>query len=264
MSFLKKYRDCLILLLFFISCFGPFDPYNPPPVRSNEPPGSNPDDTLQPAPQVAGLIAYWKCNDTASTSLKDETGRHEGMLVGGTWVPSEVDGNALKLDGSGDYVAIATTADSLFNFGTGDFTVSLWVKPLIVEQVTDSSQYDILSKGEVFKQGFALSIYRNRFSAFVGQYTTGNIDTLASADDGEWHHLVMVRRSATVELYVDGNKSQSYTSNSNVINNNRLLIGRDASTRQDHHYSGSIDEIKILNKAWYENDVVNEYNRFSL
>ncbi|MBN1577186.1 MAG: LamG domain-containing protein [Chitinispirillaceae bacterium] len=251
-------RRLLVPLLFFCSCFGPFDPYNPAPDK----PGDNDTPIIPTTTQhPKGLAGWWTCDDTAGTTLTDSLGKSNGQIIGCTR-DSGKSGLALGFDGSGNYVSIAPTTDSLFEFGAGDFTISVWVKPRITEAQTDTTRYDIIAKGVARQSGYSLSILNNRFSAFVGQYSTGSIDTEFPANANIWRHCVMLRRKGTVELYVNGNRTQTYQSSSNVSSGLYLLFGKDASTRRDTNYPGLIDEIKILNTAWSEADVNNEYRRF--
>ncbi|MBN1309010.1 MAG: LamG domain-containing protein [Chitinispirillaceae bacterium] len=253
------FRRTLVPLLFFCSCFGPFDPYNPAP----EPSGDNDTSISTPTPQrPSGLVGWWACDDTAGNTLTDSLGKSSGQIVGCSR-ESGKSGLALSFNGSGDYVSVAPTPDSLFEFGTGDFTISVWVKPHITEAQSDTTRYDIIAKGIARQSGYSLSILNNRFSAFVGQYATGSINTEFPANANDWRHCVMLRRKGTVELFVNGKITQTYQSSSNVSSGLYLLFGKDASTRRDTNFPGMIDEIKILNTAWNTSDVSNEYRRFS-
>jgi hypothetical protein len=257
-------RKVLFPILLCCSCFGPFDPYNPAPDRNDDP--ENPD---QPSGGPStDLIAYYTCNDSEGTQLTDSVGSYHGWVTGCQWVEGGVEGRALSLDGMGDYVSIATS-DSAFDFGEGPFTISLWVKPRIDKDYTDSSRYDIISKGVVEEKGYTLSIYRQRyFSAFIGPIEKGSVDSTFSASEERWFHCVMLRRgsgsSMDVELYVDGQIIQSYSNSVNLTTSNlKLLIGCDSQKRQENFYSGLIDEIKIFNTAWSSNEVNGEFRRFS-
>lgn len=253
---ITTFRPILISLAIFCSCFGPLDPFNPPPDGTDDG-GETPGGGF-----AAGLIAWYTCNDSSTTTLSDTLGKYNAQINGCTH-DSGVSGGAkggLRFNGSGDVV---TVKDSVALFGTGDFTVSLWVKPFIVDQITDSTQYNIISNGVAKERGFTISITRNNFSAFVGQSSNESLDTTMSANAGKWRHLVLTRSGITVRLFVDGKNPQTFDSESDVSTNSQLLIGRDASTRQDWYYSGLVDEIKIFSKAWDASDVSKEYQRFS-
>jgi hypothetical protein len=245
----------IVLVLSLNSCFGPFNPYDPPPSQTD-------DDTTSTTQN--GLIAYWKCNDTGKT-LTDELGLYNGIISGPTF-ESGIDSTALQFNGSSDYIYFDPADDSVFNFGTGDFTVSLWVKPVITKLVTDSTRYIILAKGIALESGFTLAITGDqnanpRFSGYVGNYQAAETnDTTFNAADATWRHIVLLRRSATVELYVDGIEINSYPYSMTITTELHFLIGDDASSREDNEFPGSIDEIKISDIAWTTTKINYEYN----
>ncbi len=254
-------RSALLPALLLCCCFGPFDPSNPPPDRIDNG-EENPDTSTTTTTLPAGLVAWWTCDDSAGSTLVDSLGKSNGQITGCTR-DSGKSGLALKFNGSGDYVSIPPTADSLFEFGTGEFTISVWVKPSIMEVETDSMIYGIITRGLAQERGYGLYIYQNRFSAFVGQFNAGSSNTEFPANANVWRHCVMLRRAGTVELYIDGKKTQSYKSGSNVSTGLYLLIGKDASSERNNLFPGLIDEIKIVDHGWSEADVSKEYLRFN-
>jgi hypothetical protein len=251
----------LVVILLIFSCFGPFDPFDPAPLRGNE---SDTTVTENPGTTTSGLIARWKCDDTASNTFKDENGAHDGQRVGGT-SDSGIDGRSLHLDGEGDFMYISNS-DSVFDFDTGDFTLSVWVKPQVVNTEVDSL-YPIFSIGELFEDGFSLLVKDGYFGALIGPYKSQTaMDSSAAVGSNSWHHVVMLRKNSTVELYVDARRVQSYDSDYTVATRLQLMIGRGYSqglySTVDHFFRGNIDEIKILNIGWSSSDVAAENGRF--
>lgn len=250
----------LVFILLMCSCFGPLDPFAPAPLRGKEPDTTG---TENPGPTTSGLIAYWKCDDTVSSVFKDEKGPHNGQRAGGE-SDSGIDGRSLRLDGNGDFMSIVNSG-SAFDFGAGDFTLSIWVKPLVVNTEVDSL-YPIFSIGELYEEGFSLVIKDGYFAAFIGPYSRTENNSSAEVGSGSWHHVVMLRKSGKVELYVDAEKVQSYDSDYTVATGEQLMIGRGYSqglySTVDHYFRGNIDEIKILNLGWSSSDVATENSRF--
>ena len=237
------------------SCFGPFDPYNPPPDQK---------DTTSITVSTKGLLAYWSCDDSAgSTGLKDSLGKNDGVLFGAI-SDSGVEGKGLRFNGTDSYAVVEIPKESAMDFGSGDFTVSLWVKPLIYKAVTDSTRFDIISSGIAKEHGFTISIYRKSFGMYVGQFKNNPSDTTYDATEKKWHHIVCVRRHSTVALYVNGSKIQSYANDNDLSGNGdvKIMVGDDASPRNDNAFPGIIDKIKIYTIAWDETNIRSEYNRF--
>ena len=75
------------------------------------------------------LVAHWKFNEgTGSTAYDSSVNNNTGALhnmAEDDWV-SGLDGTALNFDGSDDYVQVAD--DSSMSFGTGSFSIAVWMK----------------------------------------------------------------------------------------------------------------------------------------
>jgi hypothetical protein len=73
-----------------------------------------------------GMVSYWKFDEDSGTIATDSVGTNDGTLVNGpVWTSGQVDG-ALSFDGVDDYVSVPDSDD--WYFGTGDFTIDLWVR----------------------------------------------------------------------------------------------------------------------------------------
>lgn len=242
-------------LISLNSCFGPFDPHNPPPAQG---------DTTSIKTTTKGLIAYWKCNDPAgSTVLKDSLGKNNGMIFGAV-TDSGVDSTGLRFSGTDDYAVVEIPEKSALNFGTDDFTISLWIKPQIYKTITDSTRFDIISSGITKESGFTISIYRKSFGAYIGQFKNDSYDSTFDASENKWRHIVLVRKNSTVELYVNASKVQSYTNDNDISTKGvlKIIIADDASTRKDNEFPGIIDEIKIFTTSWDIAKIRSDYNQF--
>jgi hypothetical protein len=73
-----------------------------------------------------GLVGYWKLDEGIGTTAYDSSGNgNDGTLVNGpTWVDGRF-GKALSFDGVDNMVNAPNS--SLWNFGTGDFTMGAWI-----------------------------------------------------------------------------------------------------------------------------------------
>ena len=141
---------------------------------------------------------------------------------------------------SSDYLRVPNTTD--FDFGTGDFTWSLWV----------NYETHVNYAGLLFT-GISNSEYRLKFQ-FSGQilYMQNADGDSQVADLGTnitgtgWHHLCLVRSSGTITTYLDGSAVDTDSRAGNVNSNgNDLLIGKNASS----YFDGKMDEIAIWNTA---------------
>jgi len=89
-----------------------------------------------------GLVAYWPLDEGAGNSTSDVTGNgSNGTLNGGpVWAEGKM-GGALNFDGDDDYVDCGNAP--VLDFGTGDWTVSAWIKVA----TTPSGDVTIFGKG---------------------------------------------------------------------------------------------------------------------
>lgn len=251
MTVRKLIASVPVITLLLINCFGPLDPNDP-----YTDPGTIVTPENVPAVQK-GMVAYWKFNEGKESSSLDVTINKNTLIVNNCIWDSGVDSSALKFDGSSSYAYAYD--DSSLNFGTGDFTISLWIKPQKI--TSESGRYDIISKGEV-GQGFTVSLFRNRVSAFVGSIVTvGDADTNLTIYDTTWHNIVVLRKSSKVSTYLDSKFVHSYEFTGNISNNSTLLIGKNSSG--DSFYAGMLDEVKLQNVAWTAQQIAAEKSRFT-
>jgi len=152
-----------------------------------------------------------------------------------------------RWDGTGDSLKIHQHSD--FNFGTGDFTLEMWVK------TADTSGDYLFTYGEGDDKH--LSSYISSPNLLFGLYDGGWTSTTTSGQsvvDNEWHHVAYVRAGSTLSCYIDG------ISRGSVSNSTNLTTLAGGSTGGPFHiggYSGGgnmdayIDEVRISNVARY-------------
>ena len=191
------------------------------------------------------------------TDMSDSSGNGLDGTANGDAAISSSDckfGSCLVLDGDGDYVTVADNA--LLNFGTDDFSVEFWEKmnvPMSDDSYVNKMFY---SEGFVdyrgwFAQGQEFYIIREDSSSEDVVSGTG-IDI-----DGEWHHVVALRRGNTSEYWVDGilDASSDFTV-WNVDNNNSLTVGIWGDLN-DGAFNGTMDEVRLWNYALTEAEIGN-------
>jgi hypothetical protein len=147
-------------------------------------------------------------------------------------------------DGSGDYLTVPF--NSALNMGTGNFTIEFWVR------TTSTAAYaTALRLGDSWTTG-SWSLYLNDaggsgipswWSQTLGQTlsTSG-----ATINDGAWHHIALVRNSATMTMYIDGTSRGTLAVSTNSVGDTttQLWIGRDASNVRE--LAGYISNLRIV------------------
>lgn len=156
-------------------------------------------------------------------------------------------GAALNFDGSNDYVNIPN--NSSFNFGTNDFTIETWAKTTIVAgnkvmigRISGPNNYWLgISNGNAI------------FSMIGGANAVGT----STIGDGNWHHIAAVRQNGVVSLYVDGVLEASQSNTGTATINANLTLGN---FNGGFNFPGSLDEVRIWNRALCKGELVNNKN----
>jgi len=164
------------------------------------------------------LNASFVFGQTGSTVNDSSTNSNEGTIYGATLDDGGKMVKALSLDGVDDYFNLGSPAN--LDLGTGDFSISAWIK------TTGSSQRDIVTdyntagvnKGYFFIVTTASALQGNIYDPSVAQV----ISTSGIIKDNTWHHAVFTQtRSSTtgLKLYLDGAET-AYS-----LQNNPTAIG---------------------------------------
>ena len=147
---------------------------------------------------------------------------------------SKFGGASLLLDGTGDYLTLASNA--AFGTGTGNFTIEFWMYPV---SVASGIAFDNRASGQ-------LQSVLGYFSA-AGSFTfTGGIITTGITKTGitanNWYHVACVRSGGTVYLFVDGVSAGTDTVAGSANASNQLIIGSkyDGTTG----FNGYIDDFR--------------------
>lgn len=110
----------------------------------------------------------------------------------------------VRFDGTDDYVD-GGTASSL-NPGTGDWSVSLWVKTTASTRQTLVQKYTYSGGGNP-EQGWYIDLLATGAIRCIVESDTTNVvfrDSSVAVNDGGWHCVGFTRVGVTVTVYVDG------------------------------------------------------------
>lgn len=133
--------------------------------------------------------------------------------------------HAVKLAQVAAHIAFPTTGMS---FGTGDFTVELWIAKHIDFALADNRS--LFTTNEAL-QASAISLFETgagRLSCSVSEPVPNSSPTLVGPlpEDRAWHHVACVRRSGLVELYIDGVLRAQQENTNSVVPNATGAIGK--------------------------------------
>ena len=151
--------------------------------------------------------------------------------------------------------ALTIPASSVFNFGTGNFTMEFWFNIPAGASGSPYGKTFVSSENNVWSAGafsfyalasstvFRPSFWINEFSSSVPILLPTNGDYR----DGNWHHLAVVRSGSAFSMYIDGSLVASGTHAGNCGSSTRnLMIGDNlANYGGDRNFLGKLDDLRI-------------------
>jgi hypothetical protein len=152
---------------------------------------------------------------------------------------------SIAFDGTGDYLTIPD--NQIFNFGTGDFTIEMWI---YLNTFADGKA--ILSKGwSAVNAPFLL--YTNGGSNRISFYSSSNGSSWDIADNvavvnspstGQWYHIAVTRSGNTIRTFSNGTLTANVTSSAALYSTTQpITIG--GSSGGANYISGYIDDLRI-------------------
>ena len=191
----------------------------------------------------AGNALYLKSAATnGSIVFTDESGMGHGITpYGDTKHVTFGSDTAIQLDGNGDYLKTPTSND--WNFGTGDFTIDVWVY-----FTSTPDNFDGIFS--TYKQSGTSGGYLMQVNAGTIQWyapgTTGWMNTGVAPVVGQWYHLAAVRSGNVMTIYVNGvdRVHQPYTASINSSSDG-LVIGKLYTLTTGYFFGGYIDEMRV-------------------
>lgn len=203
-----------------------------------------------------GLIGYWNMDD-ASGDAVDSLGISNLTATGVTYGATGIINDAFTYS-SGDF--LSGVSDALMDTLDTDMTVSFWMK------TTSGDTQFIINRDDngADRAWWFQTIDAGDAISFQVDYGTGiSSDSLRSnfpTNTGEWFHIVGVKNSTDVTLYVNATRQGTETVGTNIANNNLpLFIGK----RQGGSllpFVGDIDEVAIWNVSLSKQQVIDLYN----
>lgn len=173
---------------------------------------------------------------------------------------SKYGGASGYFDGSSSS-ALTIPASSVFNFGTGDFTIEFWFNIPVGASGSPYGKTFVSNENNVWSAG-AFSLYalasstQFRPSFWINEFS-GSVPILipSSGDyrDGNWHHFAIVRNGSSFSMYIDGSLAANGTHAGNCGSSTRnLMIGDNlANNGGDRNFLGKIDDLRISQFARY-------------
>jgi hypothetical protein len=147
---------------------------------------------------------------------------------------------AADFDGNGDSLTIA--ANSVFAFGTGDFTIEGW----FYSRTTGSSQRGMIDFRTTASGTNGIMLREDGTAGFLVWLNNGTLlSTATGRTANTWQHVALVRSGTTITLFVDGVSKASATSSANMTDNRFRLSGFVDAQDATFTYNGYMDDIRV-------------------
>jgi len=153
----------------------------------------------------------------------------------------------LSFDGSDDYAFVPNHSD--LQFGTGDFSISVWIK---IDAIGSTQQIFCKRGGD---GNYEIQVNSaGRLSVWAPLGFSGS--TVLSVNT--WYNVTLIRNNPTSYLYLNGTLEASYSNVGNQNSTSGLSIGQDSYGGE--RFNGNIDEFAIWNSGLSAAEALAIYN----
>ncbi|TKC09891.1 PKD domain-containing protein [Pedobacter polaris] len=152
------------------------------------------------------------------------------------------------------------------NFGTGDYSVSVWVKTstttrgMIWQESGAKGSKDNQTWVRILNSATQVTSFstEDEINGSSIHLNNANDGAVASMNDGAWHHIVTTRKGTLTAIYIDGVKIKEATASGikNVSNQSPFKVGLQEGTGgYNNQYNGLMDDLIIYKKALTQAEV---------
>ena len=177
---------------------------------------------------------------------------NNGTISGATYAAGEF-GNALSFNGTSSYVNCGTGAS--LNVGNA-ITIEAWIYPKATTEqkiVDKRGTWQSLNGYSFFTQSGKLYFEYGNGSTYAQLGNTGGVKTNA------WQHVAVTLSGSTLTWYINGKSAGTAAGIAGIAaGTSNLAIGKSIS-RNGQYFKGSIDEVRVYNRALSANEIAMQY-----
>jgi prepilin-type N-terminal cleavage/methylation domain-containing protein len=217
--------------------------------------------SLSPLYNSSGLVGYWKFDEGSGTNAAESSGGGNGATLfdSPTWTTGKVGSGALTFDASSwqsTYTANTSTTQP-----TTAVSLAFWMKA----GTTNGIQHVIAAdtNADSLTHGYGAWLQNNYFEFYAVTYSGGGL-MISYSDTTNWHHVVGTFDGSNVRLYLDGVLNGS-TPIAGPIDYTGATYGFTLGAAQHsahtiYYYTGSLDDVRVYNRALSAAEVAALYN----
>ena len=209
-----------------------------------------------------GPIAHWKFDEGTGGVAYDSAGDNDGTLVNGPiWTTGILDG-ALDFDGVKDYVDCGN--DSSLNVSS-QFSFSVWFNANTLPSPTTDGAYWLLGKDIYGKRSYNFGLWYlpDVGARLVAQINGNNIPANGANTNiksGTWYHAVVTYDGSDIIYYLNSELDEVASSEDAVVTDEILYIGKRGYVGYEEYFDGTIDDVRIYDRALSAAEVEELYN----
>jgi hypothetical protein len=192
---------------------------------------------------VSYLLVGNGANGT-TTNIIDSSSNHLSTTVNGNTVISTAQNKfgsgSVAFDGAGDFVS--TPSNTVFGFGTGDFTVEAWV----YLNSYNSGYVSQIAGGHIWSVGadfiFGIATTGKVYFQIGGG---GGISSTGTVSLNGWNYVAVTRSSGTATFYINNSSSGSATLATNVLDTLPFTVGSDSTGNVGASLNGYLYDVRV-------------------
>ncbi len=199
---------------------------------------------------TSGLVSHWELDEGGGLVVNDIVGGNNGTVSGATWM-----GHELSFDGIDDYILAANP--SLALKPSSQVAISVWIKSTAM----DTKGGEVASMGDSYglrvkPDGNMLFFYYNGIK-WRGVATTGS-----NVLDGEWHHIVGLKTSSALQVYIDGVLKEGLNNTGTITYTlgTDFFVGRHGNAEIFYDFNGIINNVRIYDRILSAQEIEELYN----
>lgn len=145
------------------------------------------------------------------------------------------------------YISVTPTTD--FAWGTGNFTMEFWYRPVAFSQAST-----LIGLRPALTEGVFPTIFINTNSS-VAYYVNAAVRITSATNvviASQWNSIAIVRQSGNTKMYINGTQSGStYVDSNNYLAGSCIIGANDFNQSGVNPALGNMDEIRFSNVARY-------------
>ncbi|MDP2924836.1 MAG: LamG domain-containing protein [Nanoarchaeota archaeon] len=212
-----------------------------------------------------GLVAEYKFEGNAD----DTSGNGNNGIVNGARLTSGKSGLGYIFNGKNDYIEVPNSNSLML---TSEFSISFWIYRMqdstnnwerIISK-SNTSDYDYWVQFTKTDNGKKIEVgIKKEDRKYI--YLIGN----SSITLNTWTHITVIKNTTGFEIYINGTRDaagissleippfSSTMGNAKTSSDKNFYIGKLTS---NYNFNGTIDEVRIWNRALTSEEIKNEYN----